>query len=312
MSLEALTPYAVFGFVTLVGWWLLEMLANRSGHLVERLETIRRSPGKRSAEELQRPKSTPWAKLVETASTAGKVLEPRNEYEESKLRGRLAAAGFRSEAAPAAFLGIKVILGTVCFLGAGGALALSGGLDRQGLMYTVIAGGIGFYLPEIVLSLLVSRRKKAIFRQLPDVLDLLVVCVEAGLGLDQAMRKVVAEMRETCPQLCEELAIVNFQIQMGRPRSEVLYELGSRTDVDDLRTLAVTLVQAEKLGSSIAQALRTQSDALRTRRRQIAEEKAAKTAVKLIFPLVLFIFPGIFVVLVGPAAIQISEKWLSR
>ena len=312
MSLETLTPYAVFGFVTLVGWWLLETLANRGGHLVQRLETIRRSPGKRSAEELERPKSTPWAKLMETASTAGKVLEPRNEFEENKLRGRLAAAGFRSEAAPATFLGIKVILGVLCFLGTGGTMALSGGLDRQGLMYTVIAGGIGFYLPEIALSFLVSRRKKAIFRQLPDVLDLLVVCVEAGLGLDQAMRKVAAEMRETCPQLCEELSIVNFQIQMGRPRSEVLYELGSRTDVDDLRTLAVTLVQAEKLGSSIAQALRTQSDALRTRRRQIAEEKAAKTAVKLIFPLVLFIFPGIFVVLVGPAAINISEKWLSR
>ncbi len=311
MSIETLTPYAVFGFVTLLGWWLLEVAASRGANLAQRLEKIRRSSKK--GQEPQPPEQVnPWAKLLETASTAGKVLEPRNEYEESKLRGRLAAAGFRSESAPSIFLGIKVILGVVAFLAAGGTALFSYGMSQKALLYCILAGGLGFYLPELVLTYLVKRRKQAIFLQLPDVLDLLVVCVEAGLGLDQAMRKVAHELRETCPQLCEELAIVNFQIQMGRSRAEALYELGSRTDVDDLRTLAVTLVQAEKLGSSVAQALRTQSEALRTRRRQIAEEKAAKTAVKLIFPLVLFIFPGIFVVLVGPAAIQISEKFLNR
>ncbi len=143
---------------------------------------------------------------------------------------------------------------------------------------------------------------------LPDALDLLVVCVESGLGLDAAMRKVCEEMAGHAKVLCEELNLCNFQLQMGRPRREVLHDLGARTGVDDLMALAAILIQADRFGSSIAQALRVQSDSMRTRRKQIAEEKAAKTAVQLIFPRVLFIFPGIFIVLVGPAALQIIDK----
>ena len=129
------------------------------------------------------------------------------------------------------------------------------------------------------------------------------MCVEAGLGLDQAMRKVAEEMKKSYPVIAQEFSLSNFQFQMGRPRSEVLRELGERNGVADLRGLAAVLIQADRFGSSVAQALRVQSDAMRVRRRQLAEERAAKTAVELIFPLVLFIFPGIFVVLVGPAAI---------
>ena len=136
----------------------------------------------------------------------------------------------------------------------------------------------------------------------------MVVCVEAGLGLDQAMRKVAEEMSESYRVMAEEFALSNFQLQMGRPRAEVLHELGARSGVADLRALAAVLIQADRFGSSVAQALRTQSDSMRIRRRQLAEEKAAKTAVKLIFPLVLFIFPGIFVILVGPAAITMVRE----
>ena len=125
-----------------------------------------------------------------------------------------------------------------------------------------------------------------------------------------AMRKVVDEMSEHAKVICEELSLANFQSQMGRPRREVLHDLGVRTGVDDVRALAAILIQADRFGSSVAQALRVQSDSMRTRRRQLAEEKAAKTAVQLIFPLVLFIFPAIFVVLVGPAAIQIQKNLL--
>jgi tight adherence protein C len=171
----------------------------------------------------------------------------------------------------------------------------------------MVAGAL-FYLPDLVVGFLGSRRKDAIFLALPDALDLMVVCVEAGLGLDQAMRRVADEMKKTYRILAEEFALSNFQLQMGRPRGEVLHELGARTGVSDLRALAAVLIQADKFGSSVAQALRTQSDAMRVRRRQLAEEKAAKTAVKLIFPLVLFIFPGIFVVLVGPAAITMVRE----
>ena len=139
-----------------------------------------------------------------------------------------------------------------------------------------------------------------------------MVCVESGLGLDAAMRKVCDEMKDHAKVICEEFSLANFQLQMGRPRREVLHDLGVRTGVDDVRSLAAILIQADRFGSSIAQALRVQSDSMRTRRKQLAEEKAAKTAVQLIFPLVLFIFPGIFVVLVGPAAISIMQTSCSR
>ena len=152
-------------------------------------------------------------------------------------------------------------------------------------------------------------RKEPIFLGLPDALDLMVVCVEAGLGLDQAMRKVSRGNEEVVPHdLPRSSASATCSCRWAGPRSEVLHELGDRTGVDDLRALAAILIQADKFGSSIAQALRVQSDSMRTRRRQLAEEKAAKTAVKLIFPLVLFIFPGIFVVLVGPAAITMVRE----
>ena len=130
------------------------------------------------------------------------------------------------------------------------------------------------------------------------------------MGLDAAMRRVTDEMKGHAKTISEEFALANLQLQMGRPRREVLHDLGVRTGVDDVRSLAAILIQADRFGSSIAQALRVQSDSMRTRRRQLAEEKAAKTAVQLIFPLVLFIFPGIFVVLVGPAAINISRQLL--
>jgi tight adherence protein C len=165
-----------------------------------------------------------------------------------------------------------------------------------------------FYLPNILLAFLAKRRKEQIFLGLPDALDLLVVCVEAGLGLDQAMRRVSDEMRKSYRVIAEEFGLCNLQLQMGKSRAQVLQDLGIRSGVEDLRSLASILIQADKFGSSIAQALRVQSDSMRTRRRQIAEEKAAKTAVKLIFPLVMFIFPGIFVVLVGPAAITIIRE----
>jgi len=151
---------------------------------------------------------------------------------------------------------------------------------------------------------LVKKRREKIFLGLPDALDLMVVCVEAGLGMDQALRKVADEMTKCHAEIGEEFGIANKQLQFGQTRNEVLHALGQRSGVDDLKQLVSILIQADKFGSSVATALRVQSDSMRVKRRQMAEEKAAKTAVKMIFPLVLFIFPGIFVVLVGPAGIS--------
>jgi tight adherence protein C len=237
-----------------------------------------------------------------------KPLEPKSDSERGKLKERLTTAGFRGESAGSIFLGLKfagLLVGL--FLGAGTILGLAG-VSQKTLLSSIAVAGLFFYLPDLIVWFVGRKRKEAIFLALPDALDLMVVCVEAGLGLDQAMRKVAEEMKKTYRVIAEEFAIANFQLQMGRQRNEVLHELGLRTGVADLRSLAAVLIQADKFGSSIAQAMRVQSDSMRTRRRQLAEERAAKTAVKLIFPLVMFIFPGIFVVLVGPAAITMIRE----
>jgi tight adherence protein C len=248
-------------------------------------------------------------RLLERATpTFSKPLQPKTEEEVGKLKLKLGYAGFRGETAPSVFLGLKFILLVLGFFIGGGTLLLTKGWTMETGMYTVGSGGIAFYLPDAVLWFLKKTRQDAIFFGLPDALDLMVVCVEAGLGLDQAMRKVSDEMKKTYAVISEEFGLCNLQLQMGRSRNEVLHELGARTGVDDLKALAAILIQADKFGSSVAQALRVQSDSMRVRRRQMAEEKAAKTAVKLIFPLVLFIFPAIFIVLVGPAAITMVNE----
>jgi tight adherence protein C len=221
---------------------------------------------------------------------------------------RLAHAGFRSEAAPQIFLGMKFVMLVIGLVLGGGTTVALMGINQSSLIRIVMIAGGMFYLPDGIVFWIAKKRKESIFLGLPDALDLMVVCVEAGLGLDQAMRKVAEEMKKCYRTIAEEFSLCNLQLQMGRSRQQVLQELGARSGVDDLRSLASILIQADKFGSSIAQALRVQSDSMRTRRRQIAEEKAAKTAVKLIFPLVLFIFPGIFVVLVGPAAITMVRE----
>jgi tight adherence protein C len=235
-----------------------------------------------------------------------------SESEKNSLKIKLMNAGFRSESAVAVYLGIRAVCLVGFLLPALFFFLLKDGFTTKSIQWTVILGGLGFYLPQVVLWHLRTTRQKEIFLTLPDALDLLVVCVESGLGLDAALRKVTEEMKGHAKIICEEFALANLQLQMGRPRREVLHDLGVRTGVDDVRSLAAILIQADRFGSSIAQALRVQSDSMRVRRRQLAEEKAAKTAVQLIFPLVLFIFPAIFVVLVGPAAIQIQRNLLSK
>jgi len=246
--------------------------------------------------------------LEKATPTLSKPLQPKNEAEVGKLRERLSRGGFRSEAAVTVFLGIKLAGLIGGFLLGGGLTVLKYGFTLDAFMYTVLVAGLSFYLADVVLWIITKKRQEDIFLSLPDALDLMVVRVEAGLGRDQAMRKVSEEMKDTYKVIAKEFGVCNFQLQMGRSRTDVLHELGSRNGVDDLRALAAILIQADKFGSSIAQALRVQSDAMRTRRRQLAEERAAKTAVKLIFPLVLFIFPAIFVVLVGPAAITMINE----
>ncbi len=307
--MSKLLPLAIFGVFAVVAWILLEVISGRKSRASERLDELKNPNARRREDGAKGKKGDSMAKMFEMATPAfAKPLKPKNEADANKLKAKLSAAGFRNDAASSVFLGFKLIGLLVGLVVCGGTMFATSGATQKTLVYTIFGSATLFYLPDIVVGMIASGRKKSIFLSLPDVLDLMVVCVEAGLGLDQAMRKVSEEMKKTARIIADEFSLSNFQLQMGRPKAEVLHELGQRTGVDDLRSLAAILIQADKFGSSVAQALRVQSDSMRTRRRQLAEEKAAKTAVKLIFPLVIFIFPGIFVVLVGPAAITMINQ----
>jgi tight adherence protein C len=308
VSIETLVPVLIFVAFAALAWCAMEWIAARKPRAIERLEDIR-SVRRRGARSSALKKTDTMTKVLQAATPAlAKSLEPKNEIEMSKLKVRMANAGFRGETAGSIFMAMKLICLVAGLVFGGGLLVSVTGISNHSMMGSVAIGGICFYLPSIVVWFICKSRQEAIFLGLPDALDLMVVCVEAGLALDQAMRKVADEMKVSYRVIAEEFSLANFQLQMGRPKAEVLHELGVRCGVADLRALAAILIQADKFGTSVAQALRVQSDSMRIRRRQIAEEKAAKTAVKLIFPLVLFIFPGIFVVMVGPAAITMIHE----
>jgi len=302
--------FGAFGLFAALAFLALEMFTPKKANLEDRLDEIANLKARRrGADGSLIKKSQNLTDVLAKATPAlAKPLQPKTAKEAGLLASRLKQAGFRNEAAPGIYLGLKFLLLLIGLLFGGGTELFRKGLTQDALMHTVAIAGILFYFPEGIIWFLGRRRREAIFLGLPDTLDLMVVCVEAGLGLDQAMRKVSEEMKKTSPIVAGEFALCNFQLQMGRAKNDVLHELGARTGVDDLRSLSAILIQADKFGSSVAQALRVQSDSMRTRRRQLAEEKAAKTAVKLIFPLVLFIFPALFVVLVGPAAITIVRE----
>ena len=310
-TLIIITMTAFVGAASLA-WWVMQLLSGGQGQNYDhRLKFLKNATRRSSNPNATSSRKEELAKLLEGASPKlSQALQPKTEKEVGALRQRLSEAGFRKENAMAIFLSLRFLSMLVCFVLGGGLTMIIAGFSESALVPLVGSLVVGLMAPNFILDYLSKKRKQQIFRGMPDALDLMVVCVESGLVLDQAMRKVAEEMKKSWREIAEEFGLCNLHLQMGRTRTQALQELGARTGVDDLRALGSTLIQADKFGTSIAQALRTQSDAMRTKRQQIAEEKAAKTAVKLIFPLVLFIFPGIFVVLVGPAGIQMARDML--
>ena len=229
-------------------------------------------------------------------------IAPKSPSEMTKLQQRLIIAGFRNREALVIFLGIRVGFALLTF-----AVLSTPVLVRPNLMIALAACGFGYLLPSMVLGRLARRRQHRIRLGLPDVLDLLVVSVEAGLGLDQAIQRVGEELAFAHPDLSDELRLINLELRAGKGRSEALRNLAERTGVDDVVSLVAMLVQTDKFGTSVAQSLRVHSETVRTKRRQRAEEAAAKTGVKMVFPLVFCIFPAIWVVTIGPAAIKFIQ-----
>jgi len=221
-------------------------------------------------------------------------------------RGQLlmVRAGYRTQQAVLAMRGLKLAV-PVALL----SLVFTTGLYRQNpYMFPVLAAVVGYLVPEAWLVWRVHARQHRLRRALPDCLDLLVICVEAGLGLDQALMKVAQEMRVTHRELSDELQLVNLEMRIGKARIDALRELARRTGLEDIKSLVAMLIQTERFGTSVAQSLRVFSDDLRVKRRQRAEEASAKTTVKMVPPLVFFIFPALMVVILGPAVITLLRQ----
>jgi tight adherence protein C len=235
-------------------------------------------------------------------SKLGKLV-PKSTKELSHSQRLMVRAGFHRPEAVTALVGAQIVLPIVLL----SFVYFSGFYKDNPIVFVLFAVIGGYLLPELWLTSRIRRRQQTIRLALPDALDLLVICVEAGLALDHAIMRVAQELKIAHPELCMELDIVNREMRVGKPRLDALRDLAQRTGVDDLNSLVAMLIQTDRFGTSVAQSLRVHSDQLRMLRRQRAEEQAAKTSVKMVPPLVFFIFPALFVVLLGPAVITVSH-----
>lgn len=239
----------------------------------------------------------------------GTVL-PASPKDLSVMQRRLVRAGIRGPNSLRMLYGSKVILGVTLPLIMSAVVWSTAAESFNKIAAVLAAAGLGFFGPNEYVSMASRRRQKQIRRGLPNSLDLMVVCVESGLGLDQAIIQVAKELEHAHPEISEEFAMVNLELKAGKRRSEALRNLAERTAVDDLKKLVAVLIQADRFGTGVAQSLRAHADYMRVQARQIAEEKAAKLGVKLVFPIFFCILPSLFVVTVGPVAVKIVRELL--
>jgi tight adherence protein C len=273
--------------------------------VVTRLASVVLPPG-RSGEK--RPFLADEQSSIEKALDPFQKVVPRSPEEISAIRRRLTWAGYRKDAHLNIFYGAKVVVPLI--LAALATATRAYDLPVGPFFVYAVSGGLGFLLPDFWLERRIRARQLRIQLALPDALDLMVICIEAGLGLDQAVVRVADELALTHPVLAEEFRLLNLEQRAGRPRAEAWRRLAERTEVGSVNSLAAMLIQADRFGTSLARPLRIHSDTLRIMRRQQAEEQAAKTTVKLVFPLVLFIFPSLFLVVLGPAVIVGAEGFV--
>lgn len=243
-------------------------------------------------------------KVRDTLASIGQVVPTSSTGSQSKAQLLMQRAGYRNPKALMALRGMQVLM-PVCLIG----IAFATGIYRSNPIFILLlAAVLGYMIPEMWLTWRVHARQHRLRLALPDGLDLLVICVEAGLGLDQSLMRVAEELRISHPELSDELQLVNLEMRVGKTRIEALRELGRRTGLEDIKALVAMLIQTERFGTSVAQSLRVHSDDMRTKRRQRAEEMAAKTTVKMVPPLVFFIFPALMVVILGPAIITLMRQ----
>ena len=287
---------ATFG----VAIWLLD---RASGNVTS--QRLKRVLGGADGQASREPEQ--WLNRVARATKPlAKLSVPDAGYESSSLRRRFLNAGIRNAAAPVAFFGLKTVLALglpmLAFIGLTLARTQVRGVEL--LLLLLVASAIGYYLPNYLLAKAIATRQREIFENFPDALDLMTVCMEAGLGTEAAMNKVAEEMVHKSPTLADELRLVNLELRAGSPRDRALRNLAMRTGVEEVEGFVTMIIQADRFGTSIAQSLRVHSETVRTLRRQKAEETASKIPLKLLFPLIFCIFPALMLVIIGPAIIQ--------
>lgn len=273
----------------------------RPGRLVEQLTTdVLTAPQMTTSIGVQAKKDTPIIRVIQEL---GEKI-PTSPKDASDVRKRLMMAGFREESALPIFRGMQIVGGVGAFVI---AMTMRMSLANMNMLFPFIAAFLGAWIPSFILSKIISSRQEKLRLSLPDALDLLVICVEAGVGLDQAIQKVSQELAITHKHICKELSMVVLEARAGKRRIEALHNLADRTGQSDIRKLVQVLAQSDRFGTSMADALRAHSDFMRVKRRQDAQERAGKVPVKLVFPIFAFILPSILAVSTGPAMIRVFK-----
>jgi tight adherence protein C len=297
--MKGLIPVLVFFAVMALGGAILVVRGWRRRMLESRLYGERSS----GQENVQTPR------FVNTMEQIGRAVS--SGPPESSLRTWLAQAGYYEDSAPMIYVGAQMVLGVLALM-AGGAIAFSFEFSLLLRLCIVVAFLASLALaPNLFVTLRRRRRTGDVRRNLADAIDLLEICVSSGMGLDMAWNSVSDEFRGVSTTLADEMALSNLEMHLGAPRADAMRNMAKRTGVDDISSLVATLVQSERFGTSVSQALRTYADAMRQERSMRAEEQAEKLAIKLLFPMVMFIFPCMFIVILGPAGIRIRETFLS-
>lgn len=289
-------------------YWLLYKPQSAATERLRRMGVTKEAGGAPSVQSVvATPDDRPAAELAQRLAQPLNKLLPPSATEAKKLQKQLMHAGYRSAEAPIIYRAIQVCSMAGFPLTVAAVCAVTARPLNNALIYIIVAFVAGFFLPRFFLGKMIKKRQRLIRWGLADALDLMVVSVEAGLGLNAAMMRVSSELKEVHPPVATEFELANLEIRVGRERDEALRNLAERTGVEDLHSLVAMLIQTDKFGTSIAKGLRVFSDSLRTKRRQRAEQEAQKAAVKLLIPLALFLFPTLFIAILGPAALNLID-----
>ena len=300
----AISTFVAISLAMLGVYWLLYKPQSAA---TERLRRMGSKDAGGNMQSVVLPDESPAADLAQRLAQPLNKLLPPSASEAKKLQKQLMHAGFRSAEAPLIYRGIQLTSMAGFPLIVAGVCALTARPLQNALVYIILAFVVGFFMPRYFLGRATRNRQRELRWGLADALDLMVVSVEAGLGLNAAMMKVASELKDVHYAIAVEFELANLEIRVGRERDEALRNLAERTGIDDLRSLVAMLIQTDKFGTSIAKGLRVFSDSLRTKRRQRAEQEAQKAAVKLLFPLACFLFPTLFIAILGPAALNLMD-----